>query len=515
MQELQIENILVKGHPAGLFVLFFTEMWERFSYYGMRALLTIFLISEITNGGWGWTNAEAMKLYGLYTGFVFFTPLIGGVIADRLTGYKKAILIGAFIMTMGHLAMALEGLHANFFFLGLILMILGNGLFKPNIASMVGKLYPDSSSKKDAGYTIFYMGINGGAFLGMMLCGYIGEKVGWHFGFGLAGIFMFLGMLQFYFAQKIFGIIGDSPHVGEEMKVVEATNPNESKTPSHVTRDRLLVIGIFMFASIIFHLAFEQAGGSMTIFAKNYTQRMLEGQNAIIFKWVDAALTIFPILVVSTVLFALAKKIWSKYPFIVICSALSFLIIWILCGWKLFREYHALSSEITVSWFPMLNSFFIITLATSFSRIWEKVWNPSGPIKLALGLAIVGLSFAVLSYGSLTIPQGAKTASVSMIWLVLAYFLQTVGELCLSPVGLSYVSKLSPKKVIGLLFGLWYCGNAIANFIGGFIGSYIDDITATHSMSYFFGMFTVVSFIFALVLVACNTGIKKMMHGIH
>ncbi|UIR56744.1 peptide MFS transporter [Sphingobacterium sp. SRCM116780] len=514
LQTLQVDNILVKGHPAGLFVLFFTEMWERFSYYGMRALLTIFLISEITNGGWGWTNAEAVKLYGLYTGFVFLTPLIGGMIADRLTGYKKAILIGALIMTCGHAAMALEGIHANFFFLGLILMILGNGLFKPNIASMVGKLYPDSSSKKDAGYTIFYMGINGGAFLGMMLCGYIGEKVGWHYGFGLAGLFMFLGMLQFYFAQRIFGTIGESPKAVETDKIKDQ-NQEEVNTSSHVNRDRLIVIGIFMFASVIFHLAFEQAGGSMTIFAKNYTQRVLDGHTAIIFKWIDAALTVFPILVVTTVLFALAKKIWSKYPMIVICSGISFVIIWILCGWKLQREFNSLSSEVTVSWFPMLNSFFIITLATSFSRIWEKVWNPSGPIKLALGLAIVGLSFAVLSYGSLAIPQGAKTASVSMIWLILAYFLQTVGELCLSPVGLSYVSKLSPKKVIGLLFGIWYCGNAIANFIGGLIGSYIDDITASYSMSYFFGMFTVVSFIFAIILALSSSGIKKMMHGIH
>lgn len=515
LEQQQVDNILVKGHPAGLFVLFFTEMWERFSYYGMRALLTIFLISEIAHGGWGWSNEEAMKLYGLYTGFVFLTPLLGGVIADRLLGYKKAILIGAVTMTAGHAAMALEGIHTHFFFLGLILMILGNGMFKPNIASMVGKLYPDSSSKKDAGYTIFYMGINGGAFLGMMLCGYIGEKVGWHFGFGLAGIFMFLGMLQFFFAQKIFGIIGDTPQSTKEKEIKEVKDKSEVTTPAHVTRDRLIVIGIFMFASIIFHLAFEQAGGSMTIFAKNYTQRILEGQTAVLFKWVDAALTVFPILVVSAVLFALAKKIWFKYPLIVICSGLSFAIIWVLCGWKLYREFNSLSSEVTVSWFPMLNSFFIITLATSFSRIWEKVWNPSGPIKLALGLAIVGLSFAALSYGSLAIPPGAKTASVSMIWLVLAYFLQTVGELCLSPVGLSYVSKLSPQKVIGLLFGIWYCGNAIANFIGGFIGSYIDNITATHSMSYFFGMFTVVSFIFAIILVLCSSGIKKMMHGIH
>src|SRR5690606_24275804 len=184
-----VDDKMVMGHPASLFVLFFTEMWERFSYYGMRALLTVFLLSEIAKGGWGWSNQDAMELYAWYTGLVYLTPLLGGMIADKFTGYRKAILIGAFIMTMGHAFMAFENISANFFYAGLIFMILGNGMFKPNISSMVGQLYPDSSTKKDAGYTIFYMGINSGAFLGMLLCGYIGEKVGWHYGFGLAGIF--------------------------------------------------------------------------------------------------------------------------------------------------------------------------------------------------------------------------------------------------------------------------------------------------------------------------------------
>ena len=191
LQKQGADTRTVLGHPAALFILFFTEMWERFSYYGMRALLVVFLVSEITKGGWGWTNAEAMSLYGWYTMLVYATPLIGGMLADKLTGFKKAILIGALLMTLGHASMALEGFDKNFFFVGLALMILGNGMFKPNISSMVGQLYPDTSSKKDAGYTIFYMGINAGAFLGSLLCGYLGEKIGWHYGFGLAGVFMF------------------------------------------------------------------------------------------------------------------------------------------------------------------------------------------------------------------------------------------------------------------------------------------------------------------------------------
>ena len=307
------ENKMVLGHPAALFVLFFTEMWERFSYYGMRALLVVFLVSEIGKGGWGLTNSEAMGLYGWYTMLVYATPLIGGMIADKLTGFKKAILIGALLMTLGHASMAMEGFDKSFFLIGLGLMILGNGMFKPNISSMVGQLYPDSSSKKDAGYTIFYMGINAGAFLGSLLCGYLGEKIGWHYGFGLAGVFMFFGMLQFYFGQKIFGVIGNSPKedqkIHEEHVANHVKEEEEEETPKHIVRDRLFVVGVLMVASIFFFLAFEQAGGSLSIFAKDFTQRVLEGNAATSFKWIDAVLTIFPIVIVTFVLFSLAKKI--------------------------------------------------------------------------------------------------------------------------------------------------------------------------------------------------------------
>ncbi len=509
-----VDDKMVMGHPASLFVLFFTEMWERFSYYGMRALLTVFLITEVAKQGWGWTNQEAMELYGWYTGLVYLTPLVGGMIADKLTGYRKAILIGALIMTMGHAAMAFEHISANFFYLGLVLMILGNGMFKPNISSMVGQLYPDNSMKKDAGYTIFYMGINCGAFLGMLLCGYIGEKVGWHYGFGLAGVFMFFGMVQFYFAQKIFGKIGEKPgtvHVEEKLAAVE----EEEETPKNIVRDRLVVVAVLMLASVFFFFAFEQAGGSMTIFAKDYTQRLLDGNAGEIFKWVDAALTIFPILIVTWVLFKLSQKIYDRYPMTVIATAISFAIIWALGFWKVYREFNLAQTEVTVSWFQILNSFFIITLASSFSKLWEKVWNPSGPVKFAFGLILVAVGFVALAYGSMSIPQGAKTASVSMIWLILAYFFHTTGELCVSPVGLSYVSKLSPKKFAGLLFGLWFTASAIANFIAGKTGSYIDHIVEKYSMSTFFLIIAALPVAVALLLLIFNGKLKKMMHGIN
>jgi len=509
-----IDDKMVMGHPASLFVLFFTEMWERFSYYGMRALLTVFLITEIAKDGWGWSNESAMQLYGWYTGLVYLTPLIGGIIADKFTGYRQAITLGALVMTLGHLSMAFEGVSDNFFYAGLVLMILGNGLFKPNISSMVGQLYPDTSSKKDAGYTIFYMGINAGAFLGMLLCGYIGEKVGWHYGFGLAGIFMFFGMLQFYFGRKIFGIIGEKPNTKHDQEQVQV-NDDEPELPKNVVKDRLIVAGVLMVASLFFFFAFEQAGGSMTIFAKNYTQRVLDGDAGVIFKWIDAALTIFPILIVTWVLYSLSKKIVKQYPLTILFTSISFVFIWALGLWKVYNEYTLTAAEVTVSWFQILNSFFIITLASSFSRVWEKVWNPSGPVKFALGLLLVGVGFVMLALGASSIPQGATTATVSMVWLILTYFFHTSGELCLSPVGLSYVSKLSPKKLVGLLFGLWFTASAIANFIAGMTGSYIDKISQTYSLSIFFYIIAAIPIGAAVLLLLFNPKLKKMMHGIN
>ncbi len=511
-----MENNLVSkktlmGHPVGLFVLFFTEMWERFSYYGMKALLVLFLVSKITEGGWEWSRESAMQLMGLYSGLVYLTPLVGGIIADKITGYKKAILIGALIMTLGHLSMALEGFNANFFYLGLVLMILGNGMFKPNISTMVGQLYPDNSDKKDSGYTIFYMGINAGAFLGMLLCGYIGEKVSWHYGFGLAGVFMLFGMLQFYFGQGIFGKIGEKIDKNAPVEIDETA---EEITPE-VRRDRLFVVAVLMIFSIFFFWAFEQSSGSMTIFAKDYTQRVLTGNSALIFKWVDTALTIFPLAIVTWVLFSLARKIFSAYPLTIIFTGISFTIVWILGLWKVKSEYYAVETEVQASWFLILNSFFIITLASGFNKFFEKVYNPSGPVKFAIGLILVGVGFGCLAFGSLEIPKGAATASVSMIWLVLAYFFHTTGELCLSPVGLSYVSKLSPKSLLGLIFGFWFLASAVAGYLAGWSGSLIDRIMSEYSMSFFFMIFTILPIIFGLILALMNKMLVRKMHGIH
>lgn len=520
------QSIEHKGHPPALFILFFTEMWERFSYYGMRALLVLFLVSSILgdstghNPGWGWERSEALQLYAVYTGLVYLTPIIGGWIADKFLGYRTAVILGAFIMTLGHASMAFD--TKLFFFLGLSFLIIGNGLFKPNISSMVGQLYSKDSDKKDSAYTIFYMGINAGAFLGILLCGYIGEKVGWSYGFGLAGVFMFLGMMQFALAQKIFGSIGLSPKKEAE---IAAVNPHanpvteeivaESHESKKIVRDRIFVIVIFSIFTIFFWMAFEQAGGSMTIFAKDYTNRVLEGSNATIFRWVNSAIVVGAMTILSVVLVNLFRQTFKKYAVSNTFLGAAFLIIWGIVVWMLNAEFKAAVTEVPASWFSILNSFFIITLAPLFSKIWESKLNPSGPIKFGMGLILLGLGFAILAYGGSPIEQGAKTASVGMVWLILAYLFHTMGELCVSPVGLSYISKLSPVKIVGLMFGIWFVATFIANTLAGLTGSLIDGITSAYSISFFFMIFSVIPIVAGLVMFALNKSLVKKMHGIH
>ncbi len=501
----------VLNHPAGLFILFFTEMWERFSYYGMRALLVLFLISDLAAGGWGWPREEALKLYALYTGLVYVTPILGGILADKLIGYRKAVILGAVLMTLGHASMAME--THFFFYCGLVLLIIGNGAFKPNISSIVGGLYPKSSTKKDAAYTIFYMGINAGAFLGILLCGYIGEKVGWSYGFGLAGIFMFFGMLQFIFGQKIFGNIGLSPKERASAPV-DLNEEKEEELPRNVSRDRLAVIGILAFFTIFFWMAFEQAGGSMTIFAKDYTDNVLESSQALVFKFINTALTIGPLIIVTWVLFLLAKSVAKFYPLSTLFISSSFVIIWGIALWMLSKEFSSEVAEIPASWYGILNSFFIIAFAPLFSKIWESKLNPSGPVKFGIGLVLLGLGFGVLAYGGRAIQPGSATASVSMVWLILAYLFHTLGELCVSPVGLSYVSKLAPAKFVGLMFGVWFGASAIANYIAGWSASFIDKINAQYSISVFFLIYTAIPIGAGVIIILLNGRIKKMMHGI-
>lgn len=570
-------NGKVLGHPSGLFVLFFTEMWERFSYYGMRALLVIFLIGSISgdNPGWGWEREAALSLLGTYALMVYLTPIMGGYIADRLIGYRNAIVVGALLMSFGHASMALE--TPLFLYIGIGFLIIGNGFFKPNMTSIISKMYEEHPEKKDGAYTIFYMGVNAGAFLGIMLCGYLGEKVAWSYGFGLAGIFMFLGMLQFYFAAPIFGKIGDKPEAKseEEIEIPEGDRLNpftqvdkilialfvilsivwifndpldkiggtallpggaEGTLANSVilaalaiflfllisrltrytplVRDRMIAVAIFSFFTVFFWAAFEQAAGSMAIFAKDYTARALDGSAAGIFKTVDTIVTIVPLLIITWVLVKLFGQTFQKISLSNIILGSSFVLIWGIVIFKLQNEFSDTGTEVPATWYAILNSLFIIMFAPLFSRWWESKYNPTGAVKYGIGLVLLGIGFGFLVVGSSMIPQGAKTASVSMIWLILAYLFHTLGELCLSPVGLSYLSKLVPGRMIAFMFGIYYLAIAIGNKLAHFMGGKIDAITAQYSLSTFFLIFTIVPIAAGLLAVLLNPLLKRLMHGV-
>ena len=572
----------VLGHPSGLYVLFFTEMWERFSYYGMRALLVMFFTASLMDGGWGWPQEYAFAIFGTYTSLVYLSTLIGGYFADKVIGYRYAVLIGALLMTLGHASMAAE--TPLFIYLGLTLLVFGSGFFKPNMTSIISEMYVKRPEKKDGAYTIFYMGVNSGAFLGILLCGWFGEKVGWSYGFGLAGIFMLFGLLQFWFAQGIFGSIGLKPVKKEEtnnksveldasepklnpftsvqlaMIAISATlgllwifNDPISKISEgaynifnfslfgmegtnvailtalviflallvirlprydRITRDRMLAVIFFAFITIFFWAIFEQAPSSLTIFARDYTQRVLEGTAANTFKIINTLMTVVPLGIITWVLFLLFGQTFNKYKWSNIFLGLSFVIIWALAIWMLYNEFQQDIAEIPASWFGVLNSLFIITLAPLFSKWWESRYNPSGSMKYAIGMLLLGLGMAMVAIGSADIAPGQKSAMVSPIWLILVYLFHTMGELCISPVALSYVSKLVPGRMIAMMFGIWYLAIAIGMKTAGLFGEASSSISQSEGLSYFFWMLTIIAVSLAVLSAILTPVVKKLMHGI-
>jgi POT family proton-dependent oligopeptide transporter len=569
----------VLGHPAGLFVLFFTEMWERFSYYGMRALLVMFFTASLLDGGWGWPREHAYAIFGTYTSLVYLSTLLGGYFADKKIGYRYAVAIGALLMTLGHGAMAIE--TPFFIYVGLTLLVFGSGFFKPNMTSIISEMYKGKDEKKDGAYTIFYMGVNAGAFLGILLCGYLGEQVGWQWGFGLAGIFMLFGLLQFWFAQNIFGDIGKKP-LKIDAAAIEISadepklNPFTSiqltligiagvlglswilndpvakisegaynlfnfslfgmegsnvailsalgifllllfiRIPKYdkITRDRMIAVIFFAFITIFFWAIFEQAPSSLTIFARDYTQRVLEGNAAFIFKIVNSMMTLIPLGIITWVLWLLFKKTFSKYALSNIFLAISFLIIWGIAIWMLSIEFGKEIAEVPASWFGVLNSLFIIAFAPLFSRWWESKYNPNANMKYAIGMGLLGLGMACVAIGASSIAPGAKEASVSMIWLILVYFFHTMGELCISPVALSYVSKLVPGRMIAMMFGIWYLAVAIGMKLAGVFGEASEGIAQSQGLSYFFWLLTAVAVGLGVVSALLHPVIKKLMHGV-
>ena len=583
----QIFQDKVLGHPAGLFVLFFTEMWERFSYYGMRAILVIFLTGVVTgdNPGWGWSTPAALSLLGTYAMFVYLTPLVGGWLADNKIGYRTAVVIGALLMTLGHASMAIE--TPLFLYIGIAFLILGNGFFKPNMTSIISKMYDGHDEKKDGAYNIFYMGVNAGAFLGIMLCGWVGEKVGWSYGFGLAGIFMLLGMLQFYYAQPLFGDIGSKPQ-NEQKDLIDDLVDNKSKDEktavklntfrpidylligiftlsalifiindplsqigqintlnftiagmknslffavlaavsfillliiripryTKIERDRMIAFTIFCLFTVFFWAAFEQAAGSLPIYTRDFTDRFLEGNAANIFKLIDLIVTVVPLLIITYVLWSLFRQTFSRIGRSNIILGFSFLIVWAIVIFKLYTEYNDTSTEVPVTWFAILNSLFIIIFAPLFTKWWDSQYNPPASVKYFLGLFLLGVGFAFLAFGARNLPAGAETATLSMAWLVFAYLFHTLGELCLSPMGLSYLSKLVPARMIAVMFGVYYLAIAIGNKLAHSVGAEVENITKEYSLSTFFLIFTIVPIAIGVVSLVLHPLLKKLMHGV-
>ncbi len=590
MNNKDIDNLFkdtVLGHPAGLFVLFFTEMWERFSYYGMRALLILFFTASIMDEGWGWPREWAYAIFGTYTSLVYLSALLGGYFADNVIGIRKAVLVGALLMTLGHACMAVE--TPFFIYAGLGFLVFGSGFFKPNMTSIISEMYNGKPEKKDGAYTIFYMGVNAGAFLGILLCGYLGETVGWSWGFGVAGIFMLFGLLQFWLIQDIFGNIGKGVK-NENVDIIdemlddsnENIQDNEKRNPftsiekvligissilgmlwifndpiskisegrynifpfeilgvsgasfaiilaflifislllmripryEKITRDRMLAVTFFCFVTIFFWAIFEQSPSSLTIFAKDYTQRTLEGTSGLIFKIVNSLMTIVPLGIITWVLYLLFKKTFSKYALSNIVLTLSFVIVWGIAFWMLSAEFQKDVTEVPASWFSILNSLFIITLAPFFSKWWESKYNPNANMKWAIGMGLLGLGMACVAIGASGIPVGAKTASVSMIWLILVYLFHTMGELCISPVALSYVSKLVPGRMIAFMFGVYYLAVAIGMKLAGVFAESSEAIAEEKGLSSFFWLLTLISLALAVLSAVLYPVIRKLMHGV-
>jgi len=434
--------------PPGLFLLFGVEMWERFSFYGMRAFLTLFLIS--TAGGFGWSKEQASHLYGWYQGLVYLTPLLGGYLADRFIGTHRSIIIGGIVIASGHFCLAIPAQPT--FFLGLGLIIIGTGFFKSNISTMVGQLYTEQDRRRDAAFTIFYMGINLGAAIGQIVCPKLAYHYNWHLGFSAAGFGMVLGLLAYLLLKRRFlGTIGDVP-AGRRLPTSEVTPAKQPLTP--LEKQGIAAIAILAFFNIFFWMAFEQAGSSMTFFAEERTRRTFLGINLL------------------------------------------------------------------APYFQSVNPIAIITLAPVFAWMWTRLEArgraPSTPVRFALGLFLLGSGFIVLVVGARLSDSGVR---VSPLWLIVTYVLHTCGELCLSPIGLSMVTKLAPRRFASLAMGAWFFAMFIADLSAGLLAGTVEKVEKGQlfrllgGQADFFLMFVVSTFTAGLALLVLSPFVKRLMAG--
>jgi len=434
--------------PPGLFLLFGVEMWERFSFYGMRAFLTLFLISKA--GGFGWSKEQASHLYGWYQGLVYLTPLLGGYLADRLIGTHRSVIIGGLVIAAGHFCLAVPARPT--FFLGLLLIILGTGFFKSNISTMVGQLYSEKDRRRDAAFTIFYMGINLGASMGQIVCPKLADRWGWHVGFSAAGFGMVLGLVVYLiFKRRFLGTIGDIP----ARRVHQAEKTSIASQPlTKLEKQGIAAIAILAFFNIFFWMAFEQAGSSMTFFAEERTRRIFLGLNFL------------------------------------------------------------------APYFQSVNSISVILLAPVFAWMWTRLEArgraPSTPVRFAMGLFLLGAGFIVLVVGARISDSGIR---VSPLWLIATYVLHTCGELCLSPIGLSMVTKLAPARFASLAMGAWFFSMFISDLSAGFVAGTVEKVEhgqifhVLGGQADFFLMFVVSTFLAGTALLALAPAVKRLMAG--
>lgn len=429
------------GHPVGLYILFFTELWERFSYYGMRALLVLFLVASATSGnpGLGWDKADALSLYGTYTALVYIASIPGGLLADKFLGQKKAVMVGGWLLVVGHGILAIPALWA--FYTGLALIVAGVGCLKPNISTMVGGLYAHNDDRRDKAFTIFYIGINIGALIAGVLVGSVAVTYGWHYGFGLAGIGMAIGQIVFLFGQKHLKGVGEAT-----TNLPEEERSAVKRPLNNVEKDRMIVMFLSFFIMIVFWGAFEQAGGLMNLYADEKTNRVL--------------------------------------------SFINF--------------------EVPAPWFQSVNSFFIITLGSAVAAFWykrkKKGKESSSIFKMAVGTIIMGWGFFFMSAASM---QYQAEGSSAMYWLVLAYLFHTVGELSVSPVALSFITKLAPLKYASLMMGAYFAATGLGNYVSGWVGEYSQ---TAGELEIFTGI-AIFCTIFGILVLLLLKKLKQLAHG--
>ena len=483
------------GHPRGLSTLFFTEMWERFSYYGMRALLILFMTAAPVAGGLGFDTATAGAIYGLYTSMVYMTTLPGGWIADRLIGPQRAVLYGGILIAAGQFSMAIPSLST--FYLGLFLIVVGTGLLKGNVSVIVGRLYSADDARRDAGYSIFYMGINVGALVAPLICGYLGQRVDWHLGFAAGGVGMVLGLVQYSMGRKYLGDAGRYP--------ASAGSPEARvRQRSRALRWTALTAGIIVFIGLGAYSGLLPITATLVADAAGY---FLLGLTVAFFGWLYLGAGWTPAerkqLYVIGVLFLAAALFWSQFE-----QAGSTL--------NLFADRDTNNSILGYAfpstWYQSLNSLFIIALAPVFAWLW--VWlarrgaEPSSPAKFGAGLVLVGAGFALLVGGAALAERGIL---VSPMWLVLVYFLHTCGELALSPVGLSAMSKLAPVRIGGLIMGVWFLASAVGNYIGGRLAALYEAMT----LPSLFGAVAAFGIGAGIVLLLFARPMRRLTEGAH